>query len=255
MSSIARGVGLVLVVGGLAGCPPQNPPYGGSGYGSSPSPSPPPVATQPPTEASGTASCWDLLQCTTPCGADAACQDACARRGDATARAQLDALLACSAGCANETGCIRTTCAAVIDTCRGSATTATAPPTTTLPQPHPTENLIPWLTGDWQSATYQFQFKPDGTVQRSLAVYARGSCASTIVASGPVTQEGDVLIMDLGAEDAHSCGAKVEGAGPRRVRYRIGWIANGGTALQLRLLDLDCTKGGDLYCAELMVRR
>ena len=207
---------------------------------------PPPPPEQAPIARQDSLSCWQILQCYTPCGTDAACLDACLARGDRLAQAQVNAVIECTARCNNQQTCIHDSCRALITTCQ-NAVTAPA-------QPHATENLLPWLTGGWVATNHQFAFTADGTVERSVSVALGGGCASTIVASGPVRQEDDLLIMDLGAETARSCNTPVEGGGAKQVRYRIEWVqVNGTTQLQLR--ELDCTKGGDLYCTELMTRR
>ena len=189
------------------------------------------------TEAAST--CWQILQCYTPCGTDAPCLDACLAHGDATAQAQVNAVIECTTHCNNEPGCVHDACLGMITACKDTGS-----------QPHSTENLVPWLVGDWISTNYQFAFLDDGTVRRSLGVALGGGCASTVSATGPVSQEGDVLVMDFGPEVARNCNTLVEGAGAKQVRYRIDWAQG-----QLLLRELDCTKGGDLYCTERMTRR
>ena len=223
--------------------------------GCSPTKKSPPPDKQAPVAQAGGLTCPQILQCYTPCGADAACLDACLQRGDQAAQAAVNALIDCSTRCNNDPNCVRTSCAAQLAPCQGTGASA---PT----QPHSTENILPWMTGTWTSSNYHFVFDADGTVQRSVSVALGGGCASTITASGPVTQEGDVLIMELGPETARNCNSPVEGGPAQRVRYQIEWVRvpdysqglQSPDKMQLRLRELDCTKGGELNCTELMNR-
>jgi hypothetical protein len=254
MSLALRGVAVALLA--CTGCPPTNAP---------PPPQYGPPQPQGPGAQASALTCWQIIQCYTPCGTDATCLDGCLQRGDPTAQAQVTAVIDCSTRCNNDPSCVRASCADPVATCQqagGAVATSPPPPAGGPEPPHATENILPWMTGQWVSSNYQFEFNADGTVRRSSGSSLGGGCASTITASGTVTQQGDVLVMDLGPETARSCNTPVEGGPAVRVRYRIRWqpVADYSTGseqhiMKLTLVELDCAKGGDLYCTELMTRR
>ncbi len=251
----------------FTGCIP--PPASGPGY--APQPGTEAAAAEPsPSEASGT-TCVQIVQCLAGCGEDTACFPACIEQGDPDSQAAVGALLECNAAGDAD-------CTPQLDTCRATGTAyagggapAGGEVATTsyamLPgQPHSTENLIPWLTGEWIGSRHQFVFYGDGRVRRSDGsgvTYGRPGttaddkhCVSLVNDTGTVTQEGDLLIMVFEATDTNHCGEKTHTAG-LTVRYRIDWFDNAydnDPYLQLVLRDIDCT-AGSMWCDDGMNRR
>jgi hypothetical protein len=207
-------------------------------------------------------SCVQIVQCLAACTTGTECFQGCLASGEPAAQGSANALLACNAANAGP-------CDAELATCRGSDAVATVqrpePRPTDPRQPHTTADLLPWLTGQWVGSNHQFTFHGDGRVRRAGAVAMeygqRGEtkigCVSTLNETGTVTQEGDFLIMVFGDSDTNHCGARSTNAA-LTVRYQIEWIDNpyyrDRPELQLRLRDIDCTKG-DMYCLDSMTRR
>lgn len=150
----------------------------------------------------------------------------------------MTALLQCNAANAGA-------CDAELDVCRGASGVVAESPapaqqgTFTQPanfqQPHSNANILPWLVGQWITANHQFTFWADGRVRRASGV---------------------PLIMAFPSSDGNHCGTK-ESTAALTVRYRIEWFDNPydeDPKLQLKLRDIDCTKG-DMYCVDGMNRR
>lgn len=238
----------------LTGCiPPPSPPVFGPQAGAQPQ-----GAAAPPAGSS----CIEIVQCLSTCGQDTSCFPACVDGGDAQAQQDVNALLACNAASPDA-------CGAELDACRGGpvVAAASAADTSLAPgQPHATADLVPWLTGEWIGSNHQFTFHGDGRVRRAEAIalaYRKPGertydhdCVSTRNEEGTVTQEGDLLIMVFDDSQTSHCGAKNANAA-LTVRYQIEWIDNPydqDPGLQLRLRDLDCTRG-DMFCLDSMTRR
>lgn len=219
------------------------------------------AAPAPATAAAGSLGCADVLQCMTTC-TDQDCVAGCQASGSSEGQAMATAMLDCTTACGNEDDCIQRSCSTELSQCFASVG-APAVASADLPmQPHPNEGLLEWMTGDWIGTNHQFQFFGDGTVRRSsgVALYTdRGdmACVSVVNDLGTVVQEGDLFIMTFGTTDVNHCGDRsTEEA--EVVRYQIQWFDNpydDTEYLQLQLRELDCTRGGDMYCVDGMNRR
>ena len=136
-------------------------------------------------------------------------------------------------------------------------------PVSGVSAPHPNEGLLAWMTGDWIGTNHQFEFHGDGTVRRSsgVALYTdtgHYGCLSLMNDIGAVYQEGDLFIMQFETSDTNHCGDRTS-TEPVTVVYQIQWFDNpydqDEVYLQLQLRELDCTRGGDMYCVDGMRRR
>jgi hypothetical protein len=211
--------------------------------------------------------CVQIFECFKTC-ADEACTNACAASGDPASQAAMAALLQCTA---QPTG--DGTCSAEIETCRTTGATtvaqAAAAPVaqpaaapTDPRQPHTTENILAWMVGSWIGNNHQFVFNADGTVRRSMGgghYTDKGNleCVSSFNDTGPVTQQGDLLIMVFSPSSSNNCGHDNDGGKPITVRYRISWVENhydNDPNLQLVLTDIDCTSGA-MWCSDALTRR
>jgi len=228
--------------------------------------SPPPAEPQAEAAQPAGKNCIQVVECLAGCGQDQACIPACMDSGDPAAQAAVTALLECNAASGGA-------CEAELEACRGTGeAVATAPaPTPAAPaaqptddprQPHTTANILPWLVGQWITPNHQFTFWDNGTVRRASGVGLTNKtgdykCVSTINETGTVTQEGDLLIMVFPVADGNTCGTKESMAG-LTVRYRIDWFENpygdDPSKLDLRLIDIDCTRG-EMFCYDRMRRR
>lgn len=234
---------------------------------------PPGAAPEGAQVAAAAPSCFDILNCFKGC-TDTACNEACIARGDATSQAQVTALLTCaSETCKNDSDCMSATCSAQIEACREPAapvvadTTATAPagiPPAATPggpqQPVANENVLTWLQSQprWVSNRHQFNFYADGTVRRSqggghYTDKGRMTCVSSFNDIGTVVQQGDLLIMTFSPDSSNNCGIDNDGGRAQVVRYQILWIENhydNNPDLQIKLRNLDCPGGDDMWCAD-----
>jgi hypothetical protein len=256
---------LVLV----AGCPPANP-IGVSGPGQGQG------QAQPQGQAGGGGSCAAILGCMSACNSDQGCINGCYERGDAQGQQTAAALITCSNNCNSESACIDAQCATEVAACRGGGDVAQAEPSgggggggaapaAMLPgQPHSTENLLPWLTGQWITNVHQFEFYGDGRVRRATgsATYTetkRVGCTYVTNENGTVTQDGDMLVFRFGRSALNNCGTNVGAEGQDKiVRYKIEWVDNqydNDPNLQLQLRNLDCDSDGAFQCVEGMTRR
>jgi len=135
-------------------------------------------------------------------------------------------------------------------------------PVSGVSAPHPNAGLLAWMTGDWIGTNHQFQFFADGTVRRSsgVALYTDTGdygCVSLVNDIGAVYQEGDFFVMQFATSDENHCGERTS-TEPVTVVYQIQWFDNvydEDAYLQLQLRELDCTRGGDMYCVDGMRRR
>ncbi|MEO8702005.1 MAG: hypothetical protein ABI867_18310 [Kofleriaceae bacterium] len=233
----------------LAGCLPPGAPYNGpQAYG------------QPPAQSQVAGStCTQAIECFAGCNQSAECLQACMTSADEPARDQVNALLAC-----NSAG---GTCEAELEACRGSSVAEAVPaepqPVATeamLPgQPHTTANILPWMIGNWETNNFHFTFYPDGRVKRAGAVArytvkdSRYACSTITNEIGTVRQDGDLLIMTFAAAEENHCGDK-QAAPALTARYRITWYTYLTPEVNLKLIDIDCTRG-PAYCNEPMRRR
>jgi hypothetical protein len=235
------------------------------------SPGAPVEGTAPPpaAEAAGLG-CLQIVECGGKCGESTECVQACVASGSEAGRTAVNTLLACNAAGTSQ-------CEAELEACRGQSAVAAAQPaqpaqpaaaTEVLAagQPHTTANLVPWMDGQWIGSNHQFTFHDGDRVRRAGAIamaYKKPGetsfehdCVSTLNEEGTVTQQGDFLIMVFDASDTNHCGAKTANAG-LTVRYQIEWVDNPydqDPGLQLRLRDVDCTRG-DMFCLDSMTRR
>ncbi len=244
-----------------------------------------PMASQQPGLARGPSvqqqtpsACTQLLGCFSGCGQDGACVQDCLGQSDATAQAQVTAMMQCSSSrCEGQGGeCMQAQCSAEVEACRGPVQVANAEQQPSQPvedpasanevmrpgQPHTTANLLPWLQqgdGNWIGTSHQFTFFPDGRVIRAsgVALYTdRGTygCVSVINDEGTVRQEGDQLIMEFETQDQDHCRHKEQGPA-LTVRYQITWYQYGDLPVNLLLVDLTCTRGDSMYCNNQMRKR
>ncbi len=213
-------------------------------------------------------SCMQLFTCFQGC-ADGACIQGCLGQADPAAQAAASAYLTCGAQCeSGEENCLTNRCRSEMAACTGAEAdpvVAQAAPvveqeTMLEDQPHTTANLLPWMTGQWVSSNFQFEFYGDGRVKRASGVpmYSRRTgdyaCVSVVEEVGTVRQEGDLLIMDFAPARENHCGDKTTTAQGLTVRYRITWYKYSTLPTNLRLIDIDCTRGA-MYCNDQMRRR
>lgn len=238
----------------LGACIPAQPP---PSYGA------PAAAGEQAAAASGL-SCMQLFSCFQGC-ADGQCIQGCLGQAEPAAQAAASAYMTCGAQCENGApDCLSTRCASEMAECTGAAPPAVAQAaeqeTMLEDQPHTTANLLPWMTGQWIGTNHQFEFFGDGRVRQASGVplysqaTGRYACVSVVNEIGTVRQEGDLLIMDFAPADSNHCGDKNIAAAGLTVRYRISWYKYSTLPTNLRLTDIDCTRG-EMFCSEQLRRR